>query len=191
MNKRRVIIVTDGDRVAQQVVEKAAHNIGGRVISMSGGNPTAISGEKIAEAIKKTPYDPVLVMVDDCGASGKGKGEQAMEALTKDPEIEILGILAVASNTSEAGGVPVTASVTKDGRVIAESVNKDGNPESNTPTIKGDTVDIINNLTVPVVIGIGDLGKMNDADCLETGARITTLAINEILKRNQIYSMSH
>jgi stage V sporulation protein AE len=168
-------------------VEKVARNIGGRAISISGGNPTAISGEKIVEAIQKTPYDPVLVMVDDCGARGKGNGEKALEVLTKDPEIEILGVLAVASNTSEVGGVPVTASVTRDGQVVLDPVNKDGNPESITPkTIKGDTVDVINNLPIPVVIGIGDLGKMDDADRVEKGAKITTLAVEEILKRNHI-----
>jgi stage V sporulation protein AE len=185
--KRRVIVITDGDRIARKVVEKVACNIGGRAISMSGGNPTVISGEKIVAAIKKTPYDPVLVMVDDCGERGKGNGEKALEILTKDPEIEILGVLAVASNTSEVDGVPVNASVTRDGQVVSDPVNKDGNPQSGAPKrIKGDTVDVINHLSIPVVIGIGDLGKMDDADLVEKGAKITTLAVEEILKRNQI-----
>ena len=58
MAKRKVIIVTDGDRVAQQVVEKVANNIGGRAISFSGGNPTQISGQKIAALIKETLTTP-------------------------------------------------------------------------------------------------------------------------------------
>jgi stage V sporulation protein AE len=185
MTRRRVIVVTDGDRVAQRVVEKVAQNIGGRAISLSGGNPTQITGEKIAALIKETPYDPVLVMVDDCGSSDRGEGERALEALTRDSELEILGVLAVASNTAAVGGVPVTVSVTRDGKIVEESVNKDGNPKpSATKEIKGDTVDIINQLSIPVVIGIGDLGKMDEADRVTDGAKITTLAVQEILRRN-------
>jgi stage V sporulation protein AE len=33
-----------------------------------------------------------------------------------------------------------------------------------------------------VIIGIGDLGKMDRADSVEAGARITTEAVREILK---------
>ena len=32
MNKRKVILVTDGDTIAKEAVEKAAANIGGRCI---------------------------------------------------------------------------------------------------------------------------------------------------------------
>ena len=185
MAKKRIIVVTDGDRIARKVVEKVAQNIGGRVISTSGGNPTQISGEKIAAYVKRTPYDPVLVMVDDCGSRGQGNGEKALEVLANDPELEILGVLAVASNTAAVGGVPVTVSVTREGKIIEESVNKDGNPEPGKPKkIKGDTVDIINHLPIPVVIGIGDLGKMDDADLIDHGAKITTLAVQEILRRS-------
>lgn len=185
MAKRRIIVVTDGDRVAQQVVEKVAQNIGGRAISYSGGNPTRIPGDKIAALVKETPYDPVLVMVDDCGSSEQGNGEKALEALAGDPELEILGVLAVASNTATVGGVPVTASVTRDGKIVEESVDKDGNPEPGAhKEIKGDTVDIINQLSIPLVIGIGDLGKMDDADRASDGAKITTLAVREILRRS-------
>lgn len=187
MNKRRVIVVTDGDRAARRVVERVAQNIGGRAISISGGNPTPISGEKMAAFVKQTPYDPVLVMVDDCGFGGQGEGEKALEVLARDPELEILGVLAVASNTAEVGGVPVTVSVTRNGEVVAEPVDKDGLPEpGNSNRIKGDTVDVINQLDIPVVVGIGDLGKMEDADSVDDGAKITTLAVQEILRRNQI-----
>jgi stage V sporulation protein AE len=185
MAKRKVIVVTDGDRVAQKVVEKVAQNIGGRAISFSGGNPTRISGDKIAALVKETPYDPVLVMVDDCGSNEQGNGEKALKALASDPELDILGVLAVASNTAAVGGVPVTASVTREGKIVGNPVDKDGNPESGPDnTIKGDTVDVINQLEIPVVIGIGDLGKMDDADLVTDGARITTLAVQEILNRS-------
>lgn len=186
MAKRRVIVVTDGDRVAQKAVEKVAQNIGGRAISLSGGNPTRISGEKIASLVKETPYDPVLVMVDDCGFKEQGNGEKALKALASDPELEILGVLAVASNTAAVDGVQVTASVTRDGKIVEHPVDKDGNLEPKTvKEIKGDTVDVINELSIPVVIGIGDLGKMDDADRVTDGAKITTLAVQEILRRSE------
>lgn len=177
--------MTDGDRVAQRVVETVAQKMGGRTISISGGNPTPISGQEIAAAVKETPYDPVFVMVDDCGSRGKGRGEKAMEVLAHDPDLEILGVLAVASNTDAVNGVPVTASVTREGTIVSNSVNKDGNPAVDDPQkIKGDTVDIINHLPIPIVIGIGDLGKMEEADRIEKGAIITTKAVEEILRRN-------
>lgn len=185
--KRKIVIITDGDRVAQKVVERVARNVGGRSISLSGGNPTRTSGAEISAAIKRTPHDPVLVMVDDCGESGAGRGEQVLEYLARDPELEILGVIAVASNTAKVQGVPVTASVTREGKIVKVPVDKDGIPEAEGHRIvEGDTVDVLNRIQIPVVIGIGDLGKMKDADLLENGAKITTIAVQEILRRNQI-----
>jgi len=45
MNKRKVIIVTDGDIAAKAAVEIAALNIGGECISYSAGNPTVLTGQ--------------------------------------------------------------------------------------------------------------------------------------------------
>ncbi len=188
MTKRKVIVITDGDKIAQAAVERVAQNIGGRAISLSAGNPTPVSGETIAAAVKETPYDPVLVMVDDCGDQGKGAGESALETLVRDSELEILGVVAVASNTAHVRGVPITASVTREGQIIELPVDKDGNPEpAGHKYVEGDTVDVLNQLSIPIVIGIGDLGKMNDADLTENGARITTLAVEEILKRQNVH----
>lgn len=184
---RKVIVLTDGDRVAKQVVEQVAKNIGGRAISLSAGNPTAVSGEEIAAAVKSAPHDPVLVMVDDCGSKDTGYGERALEELVKDPDIEIIGAVAVASNTGDVEGVPVNLSVTRDGQIIDASVNKDGEPIPNNHIINGDTVDILNRLKIPIIVGVGDLGKMNDADLVEDGAKITTMAVNEILKRSNLH----
>jgi stage V sporulation protein AE len=39
-------------------------------------------------------------------------------------------------------------------------------------------------LNIPIIIGVGDLGKMEDADNLANGARITTIAVNEVIKRS-------
>ncbi|HAH96012.1 MAG TPA: stage V sporulation protein AE, partial [Firmicutes bacterium] len=44
----------------------------------------------------------------------------------------------------------------------------------------GDTVDVLNRVQVPIVIGIGDLGKQNHAD---HHANITVRAIREIINR--------
>ena len=81
--KKRVIIVTDGDKIAKRAVETAATNIGGRSISLSWGNPTTLSGRDIIDLINTAKYDPVVVMVDDRGNAGMGSGEQAMFELIK------------------------------------------------------------------------------------------------------------
>jgi stage V sporulation protein AE len=185
---RKIIIITDGDRVAQEVVEKVAQNVGGRAVSMSAGNPTPVSGSEIAAAIKEAPHDPVLVMVDDCGSRNQGSGERALEELANDPELDILGIVAVASDTSKVEGVPVDFSVSREGKLVSRPVDKNGNPEPEGHTkLEGDTVDVINRLGVPVVVGLGDLGKMDDADLVEEGAKITTRAVEEILKRSSYH----
>ncbi|MGE5605917.1 MAG: stage V sporulation protein AE [Bacteroidota bacterium] len=188
MTTRKIIVLTDGDLVAKKVVEKVAQNIGGRAISMSAGNPTPVSGKEIAAAVKEASNDPVLVMVDDCGSRHKGSGEKALEELANDPELDILGVIAVASDTSNVEGVPVTASVSREGKVVNGPVDKIGNPEPDGHAkVEGDTVDVLNQIHVPIVIGLGDLGKMDDADLVEEGAKITTLAVEEILKRSNYY----
>ncbi|NLW46949.1 MAG: stage V sporulation protein AE [Firmicutes bacterium] len=188
MTTRKIIIITDGDRVAQEVVEKVAQNVGGRAVSMSAGNPTPVSGSEIAAAIKETPHDPVLVMVDDCGSRYQGSGERALEELANDPELDILGIIAVASDTAKVEGVPVEVSVSREGKLVSTPVDKNGNPEAEGHTkLEGDTVDVINRLRVPIVVGLGDLGKMDDADLVEEGAKITTQAVEEILKRSSCH----
>jgi stage V sporulation protein AE len=185
MAKRKIVVITDGDRVAKKVVEKVAKNVGGRAISISSGNPTQAPAAKIAEAIKEAAYDPVLVMVDDCGCPGEGPGEQVLRTLAIDSEIDILGVVAVASNTAHVDGVPITASVTREGTVIDLPVDKEGYPEAEGhDKVKGDTVDVLNSLKIPIVIGVGDLGKMEDADLVEDGAKITTIAVEEVLKRS-------
>lgn len=183
MDKKRVIIVTDGDRTAQRAVEKAAANVGGRTISASAGNPTTLSADEIVEMILKAPKEPVVVMVDDSGKRAKGPGEQVLEALAKDDRLEVLGVVAVASNTAKVEGIAVDFSVTREGQRVHQPVDKEGNPEPEGQyKVEGDTVDILNRLDVPVIVGIGDLGKMDDADLIEEGARITTQAVQEVLR---------
>lgn len=179
--RRRVIIVTDGDDIAKHAVEEAARNIGGRCISLSAGNPTVLSGEKIIELIMMAKYDPVVVMVDDRGDIGMGYGEKAMYKIMKDEEIELLGVVAVASNTSRAKGVMVDCSIDKYGNVINKAVDKYGNSKNNR-VLKGDTVNMLSNADVKFIVGIGDPGKMNGRDEISIGAPIITKAMEEILK---------
>jgi stage V sporulation protein AE len=189
LKKVRAIFITDGDKIAQQVVEDISASLGLRCISASGGNPTPISGTRIVELLKQVPHDPVLVMFDDRGCPEQGNGETAMHFVATHPDIEVLGAVAVASNTIGVIGAPADICITGEGEFVSAAVDKKGKQEYDTmdkPIIYGDTVDILNDLAVPVVIGVGDIGKMGHSDDLEKGAPITRKAIEEILKRSGI-----
>ncbi|MGE5630990.1 MAG: stage V sporulation protein AE [Caulobacteraceae bacterium] len=181
--KRKVILVTDGDRIAKKAVEKAAEAIGGRCISRSAGNPTPIKGSGLIELIKQAKYDPVVVMVDDKGHTGTGKGEAAIMEISKSPEVDIIGVIAVASNTIGVNGARIDFSVTKEGNIVESTVDKYGN-KADGNVISGDTVDILESIDAPVIIGIGDPGKMDGKDCIDKGAPILTKAMKEIIKRS-------
>lgn len=183
--RRKVIIVTDADRVAARTVETAARNIGARCISLSAGNPTPITGEQAVQLIRMAEFDPVVLMVDDRGKRGHGRGEQVLEYVARHPDIEVIGAVAVAANTSFTEGIRVTKSVTREGKIIEGPVNKCGNPEKpGNELLEGDTVDILGKLNIPVIIGTGDTGKMDFADDYLKGAPITTKALREILIRS-------
>lgn len=181
--KRKVILVTDGDMVARKAVEKAAENIGGRCISRSAGNPTPLSGKEIIKLIKEAKYDPVVVMVDDRGHTGQGKGEQAIVEIKRCADIQVIGAIAVASNTEGVEGVPVDMSITKYGNIIEGTVDKCGDKIAG-KKLNGDTVDILNSMDIPLIVGIGDPGKMGGRDDCEDGAPIITKAMEEIIKRS-------
>lgn len=183
MDKRKVILVTDGDRVAQKAVEIAASNIGGRCISASGGNPTPINGGQIIELVKKAEHDPIVVMVDDRGIEGVGEGEEAMKTIIKNGDIDVLGVVAVSSNGKDCNGLKVTCSITKDGDIIEGSVDKNGN-NIGRKEICGDTLSILKDIKDIIIIGIGDPGKMDYNDETSKGAPITTKAFKEVLKRS-------
>lgn len=189
--KTRVILITDGDSVARKAVEEVAEDLHLRCISASAGNPTPISGEEIVHLLKKTPYDPVVIMFDDKGFPEKGDGEMALEYVANHPDIEVLGAVAVASNTFDLCGAKVDVCVEKNGTLTDYPVNKNGDPMLNSldhseTIVRGDTVDVLNDIDVPVVIGIGDIGKMKRKDDILRGAPITRRAIVEILQRNGI-----
>lgn len=176
----RVILITDGDKVARRAAEEAAHKLGLRCISASAGNPTPMKGPELVELIKQAVHDPVLVMVDDKGNPGRGPGEEALSYICKHPDIEVLGAVAVASNTKRAKGVKVDLSVTRNCKVVQSAVDKDGRPRRE-PLLRGDTVDVLRDLDLPIIVGVGDPGKMEGYDCREDGCEVTTRAIREVL----------
>ena len=48
-NRRKVILITDGDEYAKKAIECVAKEYGGRCISSSKGNPTVIVGSRNRE----------------------------------------------------------------------------------------------------------------------------------------------
>jgi len=179
--KKRVILVTDGDYFAKQAVEAAARNIGGCVITESAGNPTPLSPESAIRLIMEAEGDPVIVMVDDSGHIGMGPGEELMLKIINHPDIDVLGVVAVATNTEKGERIEVTQSVTRDGKVIDRGVNKYGTPVASR-VVTGDTLSILKQMSVPVIIGLGDPGKMSYLDDAAKGAPLTTKALKEILE---------
>ncbi|MGB7605066.1 MAG: stage V sporulation protein AE [Lutisporaceae bacterium] len=184
-HKRKVILVTDGDDIARKAVELAAANIGARCISKSAGNPTHLPGYKIIELIKQAKWDPIIVMADDRGHTGEGNGEHIIRDIAKCPEVEIIGVIAVASNTEGVQGIEVDFSITKYGNIVKRTVDKCGNPTDG-KVINGDTVDILNMIEVPIIVGIGDPGKMNGKDGCGIGAPVITKAMRQIISRSYL-----
>ena len=186
MGNNKVIAVTDGDDTAAKAVERAAAELDLSVIYESGGNPTSISGEKMVEKIKEEADDTVLVMFDDQGEIGTGLGEEAFLTLLADSEIEIIGVLAVASNLKEVQGIRPDFSITQNAELVNEPVDKTGKAEAAEHQIlEGDTLDVLNRLSDTLIVGVGDLGKMEEKDLVQDGAPITTKAISEILQRSE------
>ncbi|WP_083189775.1 stage V sporulation protein AE [Orenia metallireducens] len=188
MDKKRVIVVTDGDSTAQKAVEEASRKLNLRVISKSGGNPTPCSGKKLLSLIQDCPTDPVVVMFDDEGNFNCGKGEHAMEKVMDSDDIEILGVVAVASNAKDVKGIHPDCSITCEGKLVSRPVDKEGEAEKEGHfVLEGDTVDVLNRFDDDlIIVGIGDVGKMSGKDNCEIGAPITTKALEEILKRSGV-----
>lgn len=182
MSQKKVILVTDGDSVARQALEVAAKRIGVRCISRSAGNPTTLSGLQLVELVKQAPYDPVVVMFDDCGLDGEGQGETALYEVATHPDIEVLGVIAVASHCYRSKGTPVHIALDRYGNLVGHAVDKDGQVKQDQPLrIFGDTVEVLNKLPVPLIVGVGDIGKMKAFDDVERGAPVTSKALQLIL----------
>ncbi|MGM9927668.1 MAG: stage V sporulation protein AE [Bacillus sp. (in: firmicutes)] len=185
--KRKVILITDGDEYAKRAIEVVAKDIGGRCISLSQGNPTVLKGPKIVQLIKETPHDPVLVMVDDSGYVGEGVGERAMLYISEHPDIEVLGVIAVASKNRQREWTKVDVCIDRDGELTEYGVDKFGVREMDIGRITGDTVYSIDSIHAPIVVGIGDVGKMSMIDHYSNGAPITRQAVELILERSGFY----
>ncbi|MEH7333776.1 stage V sporulation protein AE [Neobacillus drentensis] len=186
-NRRRVILITDGDEYAKKAVEHVAKEIGGRCLSMSQGNPSKLTGAELVRLIKKTPYDPVLVMFDDSGIVGEGYGENALKYVALHKDIEVLGIIAVAAKSHHEEWTRVDISIDHDGELTPYGVDKYGIPELEIGRINGDTVYCLDELNVPIIVGIGDIGKMARRDSYKIGSPITKKAVELILERSGFY----
>ncbi|MCT8138806.1 stage V sporulation protein AE [Anaerobacillus sp. CMMVII] len=183
--KKRVILITDGDESARKAVELVAKEIGGRCISSSGGNPSRLTGNELVKLIKKAPCDPVLVMFDDCGYTEEGPGEEAMRVVATDPDLEVIGAIAVASKTHDSEWTKVNVSIDRNGNLTEYGVDKYGLPDIELGRINGDTVYNLDELDIPFIVGIGDIGKMAGKDEVEKGAPVTRKAVELILERSE------
>lgn len=173
----KVIIITDGDVIASQTVEKVSRRLGCRFISRSAGNPTPLSGPVLVELIKKAPQQPVIVLLDDRGNHNIGQGEEALLYLAGHPDIELLGVVAVASDIEGVQGTPVDLSVTQHGHVHQGVVNKNGKTIPG-KYLQGDTVSVLPELNIPLIVGTGDTGKMAGHDAK---GKVTLKAVELIL----------
>lgn len=185
--RRRVILVTDGDEYTKRSLEQVAKKIGGRCISRSQGNPSHLDGAELVQLIKETPYDPVLVMFDDSGIVGEGAGEQVLKYVSFHEDIEVLGAIAVAAKTRHQEWTKVNISIDRDGQLTPYGVDKFGIPELEIGRLNGDTVYCLDELDIPIIVGIGDIGKMARHDSYKLGAPITEKAVKLILERSGFY----
>lgn len=186
MESKKVILVTDGDKTAGQAVAKAGEDLELNVIFKSQGVPTPYSGEELIELITEVDDEPVVVMVDDNGEREVGPGERALRRILEAEKTEVLGVLAVASNTKEAEGIIPDISITKEGKIVKNPpVNKAGDLEPAMHVVlEGDTVDVLNEFSDLLIVGVGDLGKMEGKDNLSAGSPITKQGLQEILARS-------
>ncbi|GAF12100.1 LOW QUALITY PROTEIN: stage V sporulation protein AE [Bacillus sp. JCM 19046] len=180
----QVIFVTDGDLATKKVLELVASELDCRVISASYGNPSTIDKEELAACILRALDVPILIMFDDCGIREKGPGEEAMTFLAHHNEINVIGAVAVASQTHAREWTHVDLCIDRFGERTAYGVDKEGLQELEIGRINGDTVSILDELNIPFVVGIGDIGKMARFDDVKRGAPITKKAIASILERS-------
>ena len=143
-----------------------------------------MGGAELIKLIKSAAHDPVLVMFDDSGLVGEGTGELIMKYVAEHPDINLLGILAVASKTKQEEWTKVDVCIDREGNLTGFGVDKFGIPEMDVKRINGDTVYCIDSIHAPIVVGIGDIGKMSKYDDIAKGSPITLSAIKLILERS-------
>lgn len=64
----------------------------------------------------------------------------------------------------------VDINIDRDGNLTEYGVDKSGIPEYDIGRINGDTVYCLDSLDVPIIVGMGDIGKMARKDDLKIGA---------------------
>lgn len=184
MNKKKLILVTDGDEYARNAVRFVAEEIGGTCILESYGNPTKLTGEQMIKLTKNALNEPVFLMFDDSGLTGEGSGEIALKYVANHKDVEVMGIIAVASKTHCAEWARVDVSIDREGNLTEYGVDKSGLPDIEIGRINGDTVYCLDELNVPIIIGIGDIGKMSRRDSVKNGCPITRQAVELIIERS-------
>lgn len=183
--KKKVIFVTDGDASAKRALEHVTESIGGTCISSIGENNERLPYHELCDLITNAKREPVIVLFDDCGYQMEGLGERAMRYVATQENIEVIGAIAVASTTHYSEWTRVDVSIDRFGNLTEYGVDKDGLPDIELGRIDGDTVSILDQLNIPIIVGIGDIGKMAGHDAIEKGAPITKMVIQLILERSE------
>ncbi|MDL4840745.1 stage V sporulation protein AE [Aquibacillus rhizosphaerae] len=181
--QKKVIVITDGDEYARKTLDYLAGEIGGTSLSYLSDNPTHVSPSEVKHAIYNTSKDPVYVLIDDAGIPGVGAGEKILLELVDDPKIEIIGVIAVAAHTKNTEWSRFTFAIDHYGELIPYGVDKQGVRLPEIGRINGDTVYSLDQLDLPIIIAIGDIGKMQGKDDIKKGSPITRKAIEIILER--------
>lgn len=170
--KRRVILVTDGDEYAKKAIECVAKKMGGRCISQSYGNPTRLCGEQIADLILKAAGDPVFAMFDDSGVIGPGPGEEALTFVAGHPRIEVLGVIAVASKTHQAEWSRVDVCIDNTGEITPYGVDKFGIPEMDLKKSTGTRFTVLTGWTCPLLSASGMSAKCRKKTIIISAPRL-------------------
>ncbi|MFB1050446.1 stage V sporulation protein AE [Paraliobacillus sp. JSM ZJ581] len=185
MKRKEIIIITDGDHYAREAIKYVSKQLGGTALITLADNPSKITPSEMIHAIKQASTKLVYVLIDDAGFSGVGAGEIILQALANDQSIVIIGAVAVAAHTKNKEWTRINFSIDRDGNVINDGVNKAGIPTYERGRINGDTVYLLDQLAIPTIVGVGDIGKMDGHDDVSKGCPITTKAIELILERRQ------
>jgi stage V sporulation protein AE len=180
---KRVILITDGDAYAKRTIDYLAKKIGGTSLSYLADNPMTVEAKAMVEAIHAAEAEPVYVLLDDGGVPGVGSGEMLLQTISDDPEINVIGALAVAAHTQNREWSRVNFSIDQDGELQPFGVDKEGVITEEIGRINGDTVYLLDQLDIPLVVAIGDIGKMHGKDAIEIGSPITEQALRIILER--------
>ncbi|MFB4160651.1 stage V sporulation protein AE [Geomicrobium sp. JSM 1781026] len=184
MTMSKVIFVTDGDAIAVKAVLAATKVLHLGCIILSGGNPSVCTYEDLHKAILHSKHDTTVVMFDDAGTTSVGPGERLMKRLVEEGHIHVLGALAVSSANRSGDWTRVNVSIDRNGNLVSNGVDKEGIEELDDHRVYGDTVYILDQLALPIIVGVGDLGKMGGKDHPHHGSPVTQRALHLILERS-------